>query len=70
MFLRFGFAVGQVGMAGTLLIILIEYIGDTRRMVIAEIATNQKVKVAANIILFPGLSGWSFGSSIVLPLLF
>ena len=45
MFLRFGFAVGQVGFLGTLAIILIGHaVTIPTAMAIAEIATNQKVE--------------------------
>ena len=45
MFLRFGFAVGMVGLAGTIGIILIGHaVTIPTAMAIAEIATNQKVE--------------------------
>lgn len=45
MFLRFGFAVGQVGLLGTIAIILIGHaVTIPTAMAIAEIATNQKVE--------------------------
>ncbi|PPK85177.1 amino acid transporter [Neolewinella xylanilytica] len=45
MFLRFGFAVGMVGLAGTIAIILIGHaVTIPTAMAIAEIATNQKVE--------------------------
>lgn len=45
MFLRFGYAVGEVGFMGTLLIILIGHLVTIpTAMALAEIATNQKVE--------------------------
>ena len=45
MFLRFGFAVGNVGFLGTIAIILIGHaVTLPTAMAIAEIATNQKVE--------------------------
>ena len=45
MFLRFGFAVGQVGLIGTIAIVLIGHaVTIPTAMAIAEIATNQKVE--------------------------
>ena len=45
MFLRFGFAVGNVGLIGTIMIILIGHaVTIPTAMAIAEIATNQKVE--------------------------
>jgi len=60
LFLRFGFAVGQVGFIGTLAIILIGHaVTIPTAMAIAEIATNQKVEGGVNITSFLGVSVWS-----------
>lgn len=54
MFLRFGFAVGSVGFMGTLaIIIIVHLVTIPTAMALAEIATNQKLKVVANILLSP-----------------
>ena len=45
MFLRFGWAVGNVGFLGTIIIILVGHaVTIPTAMAIAEIATNQKVE--------------------------
>jgi amino acid transporter len=45
MFLRFGYAVGHVGLIGTMAIVIIGHlITIPTAMAIAEIATNQKVE--------------------------
>ena len=71
MFLRFGFAVGQVGMAGTLLIILVGHIVTIpTAMAIAEIATNQKVEGGGEYYIISRSFGLVIGSSIGIALYF
>ena len=71
MFLRFGFAVGQVGMAGTLLIILVGHIVTIpTAMAIAEIATNQKVEGGGEYYIISRSFGLVIGSSIGIVLYF
>ncbi|MCB0592557.1 MAG: amino acid permease [Lewinellaceae bacterium] len=71
MFLRFGFAVGQVGMAGTLVIILIGHaVTIPTAMAIAEIATNQKVEGGGEYYIISRSFGLVIGSSIGIALYF
>ena len=71
MFLRFGFAVGQVGMAGTLLIVLIGHLVTIpTAMAIAEIATNQKVEGGGEYYIISRSFGLVIGSSIGIALYF
>ncbi|MCB0550607.1 MAG: amino acid permease [Phaeodactylibacter sp.] len=71
MFLRFGFAVGQVGMAGTFLIILIGHaVTIPTAMAIAEIATNQKVEGGGEYYIISRSFGLVIGSSIGIALYF
>jgi len=71
MFLRFGFAVGQVGLAGTLLIILIGHaVTIPTAMAIAEIATNQKVEGGGEYFIISRSFGLVIGSSIGIALYF
>ena len=54
MFLRFGYAVGNTGFLGTLMIILFAHLVTIPTgLAIAEIATNQRVKGGGSTILFP-----------------
>ncbi|NNF35228.1 MAG: amino acid permease, partial [Saprospiraceae bacterium] len=65
MFLRFGFAVGQVGFAGTLAIILIGHaVTIPTAMAIAEIATNQKVEGGGEYYIISRSFGLVIGSTI------
>ncbi|GIV32328.1 MAG: hypothetical protein KatS3mg030_630 [Saprospiraceae bacterium] len=65
MFLRFGFATGQVGFAGTLLIILIGHaVTIPTAMAIAEIATNQRVEGGGEYFIISRSFGLVIGSSI------
>ena len=65
MFLRFGFAVGQVGFAGTLLIILIGHaVTIPTAMAIAEIATNQRVEGGGEYFIISRSFGLVIGSAI------
>ncbi len=65
MFLRFGFAVGNVGFLGTLLIILIGHaVTIPTAMAIAEIATNQKVEGGGEYFIISRSFGLVIGSTI------
>lgn len=69
MFLRFGFAVGNVGFLGTVLIILIGHaVTIPTAMAIAEIATNQKVEGGGEYYIISRSFGLVIGSSIGLAL--
>lgn len=71
MFLRFGFAVGQVGFAGTLLIILIGHaVTIPTAMAIAEIATNQRVEGGGEYFIISRSFGLVIGSAIGIALYF
>lgn len=65
LFLRFGFAVGQVGFLGTLLIILIGHaVTIPTAMAIGEIATNQKVEGGGEYYIISRSFGLVIGSTI------
>ncbi len=65
MFLRFGFAVGMVGLAGTMAIILIGHaVTIPTAMAIAEIATNQKVEGGGEYYIISRSFGLVIGSTI------
>jgi amino acid transporter len=65
MFLRFGFAVGNVGFLGTLAIILIGHLVTIpTAMAIAEIATNQKVEGGGEYYIVSRSFGLVIGSTI------
>ncbi|MCB0637581.1 MAG: amino acid permease, partial [Lewinella sp.] len=65
MFLRFGFAVGMVGLAGTIMIILIGHaVTIPTAMAIAEIATNQKVEGGGEYYIISRSFGLVIGSTI------
>ena len=65
MFLRFGFAVGQVGFLGALAIILIGHaVTIPTAMAIAEIATNQKVEGGGEYYIISRSFGLVIGSTI------
>ena len=69
MFLRFGFAVGQVGFIGTMAIILIGHaVTIPTAMAIAEIATNQKVEGGGEYYIISRSFGLVIGSAIGLAL--
>uniref|UniRef100_UPI00404759B0 hypothetical protein n=1 Tax=Flavobacterium sp. TaxID=239 RepID=UPI00404759B0 len=69
MFLRFGYAVGEVGFMGTLLIILIGHLVTIpTAMALAEIATNQKVEGGGEYFIISRSFGLNIGSSIGLAL--
>ncbi|MGB4960681.1 MAG: amino acid permease, partial [Saprospiraceae bacterium] len=69
MFLRFGFAVGSVGFAGTLLIILIGHmVTIPTAMALAEIATNQKVEGGGEYFIISRSFGLNIGAAIGLAL--
>lgn len=71
MFLRFGFAVGNVGFVGTMLIILIGHaVTIPTAMAIAEIATNQKVEGGGEYYIISRSFGLVIGSSIGIALYF
>ncbi len=71
MFLRFGFAVGQVGLLGTIAIILVGHaITIPTAMAIAEIATNQKVEGGGEYYIISRSFGLVIGSSIGIALFF
>ncbi|MEO0625397.1 MAG: amino acid permease [Bacteroidota bacterium] len=65
MFLRFGFAVGMVGLVGTMAIILIGHaVTIPTAMAIAEIATNQKVEGGGEYYIISRSFGLVIGSTI------
>ncbi len=65
MFLRFGFAVGSVGFAGTLLIIIIGHLVTIpTAMALAEIATNQKVEGGGEYFIISRSFGVNIGAAI------
>ena len=71
MFLRFGFAVGNVGLLGTIAIILIAHaVTIPTAMAIAEIATNQKVEGGGEYFIISRSFGLVIGSSIGIALYF
>lgn len=71
MFLRFGFAVGQVGFVGTIAIVLIGHmVTIPTAMAIAEIATNQKVEGGGEYFIMSRSFGLVIGSSIGIALYF
>ena len=71
MFLRFGFAVGNVGFLGTLLIIFVGHaVTIPTAMAIAEIATNQKVEGGGEYYIISRSFGLVIGSSIGIALYF
>ena len=65
MFLRFGYAVGNVGLTGTILIILIGHaVTIHTAMAIAEISTNQKVEGGGEYYIISRSFGLVIGSAI------
>ncbi|MBI1305380.1 MAG: amino acid permease [Bacteroidetes bacterium] len=65
MFLRFGYAVGSVGLNGTLLIVLLGHLVTIpTAMALAEIATNQKVEGGGEYFIISRSFGLTIGSSI------
>ena len=69
MFLRFGYAVGEVGFFGTLLIILVGHLVTIpTAMALAEIATNQKVEGGGEYFIISRSFGVNIGASIGLAL--
>ena len=69
MFLRFGFAVGHVGLLGTFAIILVGHaVTIPTAMAIAEIATNQKVEGGGEYYIISRSFGLVIGSTIGLAL--
>ena len=71
MFLRFGYAVGSVGLFGTILIVLIGHaVTIPTAMAIAEIATNQKVEGGGEYYIISRSFGLVIGSSIGIALYF
>jgi len=65
MFLRFGYAVGNVGFIGALVIILIGHaVTIPTAMAIAEIATNQKVEGGGEYYIISRSFGLVIGTSI------
>ena len=65
MFLRFGYAVGNVGLTGTILIILIGHaVTIPTAMAIAEISTNQKVEGGGEYYIISRSFGLVIGSAI------
>ncbi|PHN07407.1 APC family permease [Flavilitoribacter nigricans] len=71
MFLRFGFAVGTVGLFGTIAIILIGHaVTIPTAMAIGEIATNQKVEGGGEYYIISRSFGLVIGSSIGIALFF
>ncbi len=71
MFLRFGFAVGNVGLIGTIAIVLIGHLVTIpTAMAIAEIATNQKVEGGGEYYIISRSFGLVIGSTIGIALYF
>lgn len=71
MFLRFGFAVGNVGLIGTIAIILIGHaVTIPTALAIAEIATNQKVEGGGEYFIISRSFGLVIGASIGVALYF
>ena len=71
MFLRFGYAVGNVGFIGTMVIILVGHaVTIPTAMAIAEIATNQKVEGGGEYFIISRSFGLAIGSSIGIALYF
>lgn len=71
MFLRFGFAVGNVGFIGTLVIILVGHaVTIPTAMAIAEIATNQRVEGGGEYYIISRSFGLVIGSAIGIALYF
>ncbi len=65
MFLRFGYAVGSVGVVGTLLIVLVGHmVTIPTSMALAEIATNQKVEGGGEYYIISRSFGLTIGASI------
>ncbi len=65
MFLRFGYAVGSVGLLGTLLIVLLGHmVTIPTAMSLAEIATNQKVEGGGEYYIISRSFGLTIGASI------
>jgi amino acid transporter len=65
LFLRFGYAVGNVGFIGTLMIVLIGHaVTIPTAMALAEIATNQKVEGGGEYFIISRSFGMVIGSSI------
>ncbi len=65
MFLRFGFAVGNVGFVGTLIIVLVGHaVTIPTAMAIAEIATNQRVEGGGEYYIISRSFGLVIGSAI------
>lgn len=65
MFLRFGYAVGNVGLLGTLLIVLIGHmVTIPTAMSLAEIATNQKVEGGGEYYIISRSFGLTIGAAI------
>ncbi len=71
MFLRFGFAVGNVGLIGTIAIIIIGHaVTIPTALAIAEIATNQKVEGGGEYYIISRSFGLVIGASIGIALYF
>ena len=71
LFLRFGFAIGNVGLFGALLIVLLGHaVTIPTAMSIAEIATNQKVEGGGEYFIISRSFGLVMGSSIGIALYF
>lgn len=71
MFLRFGFAVGTVGLLGTMAIVIVGHLVTIpTAMAIAEIATNQKVEGGGEYYIISRSFGLVIGSSIGIALFF
>ena len=65
LFLRFGYAVGHVGLFGTLLIILVGHLVTIpTALAVAEIATNQKVEGGGAYYMISRSFGFNVGASI------
>lgn len=65
MFLRFGFSVGSVGFAGTVLIVIIGHLVTIpTAMALAEIATNQKVEGGGEYFIISRSFGINIGAAI------
>ena len=71
MFLRFGYAVGNIGFIGTVMVILIGHLVTMpTAMALAEIATNQKVEGGGEYFIISRSFGLTSGAAIGLALFF
>ena len=71
MFLRFGYAVGEVGFIGTILIILVGHtVTLPTALALSEIATNQRVEGGGEYFIISRSFGLNIGATIGIALYF